>query len=719
MEDEVDRCSVEKKYFEIEKKQLLINNDRLLEENISCDVLCAYLSSLHRVDKCENCSRLETGLLNQRESNKSLCELQKCFATLEEYSSSVELDFQNYKEQMICHESRTKNTNFFINLINNKSVEITDLQAQLQEESMVVNELKQLLATLKEKSQISQSEASDADLRIQKIEYENVSLTFQVSSLIKEREHIKLEYIKLYDSVKQTRAQNNLTTDSLQQRINDHISKNAKLKAQLKAKFSKSRLNQGGTIVEKNDLSKTVTSHLHTNKKIIEKCTKVLALGLLKIELEPINAYFKNNRVVHRDYLRVTKEHVETLHELLEEAGALKSLDERIGHASKFAERIQEFLVYVSASCPFTKSGNEKWAPATSHKRNNKPYVDTPGFSKTSVTNTQKIQRPSSRSQKNKVEAQHRMFKSSSNKNNNLSDYNVNVKNVDVSSNSANVCLSCNECLFYANHDVCIAKYLKDVNKRKKVKSVKQKEKNQWKPIGRVFTSVGLRWNPTGRMFNMEGNIIQSSPATIVPPGNRLYTIRIPAVAPSVDTSMRYLIAKNYLIRAHVNSYVHPFNLPYWAFIKNSEFPDSSSVNVEFLGIIEIVLLYLDSGCSKHMIGQRDKLLNFVSKFIGTVRFGNDHFAAIMGYGDLKFRNVLITCVYYVEGLGHNLFSVGQFCDLDLEVAFRKHACFMRNLNGVDLLSGSRGSNLYTISLKDVMKSSPICLLSKASKTKS
>nr|GFC73579.1 hypothetical protein [Tanacetum cinerariifolium] len=69
--------------------------------------------------------------------------------------------------------------------------------------------------------------------------------------------------------------------------------------------------------------------------------------------------------------------------------------------------------------------------------------------------------------------------------------------------------------------------------------------------------------------------------------------------------------------------------------------------------------------------------------------------------------------VYYVEGLGHNLFSVGQFCDSDLEVAFRQHTCFIRNLEGVDLLTGSRGNNLYTLSLQDMMASSPICLLSK------
>ncbi|GJW64368.1 retrovirus-related pol polyprotein from transposon TNT 1-94 [Tanacetum coccineum] len=135
--------------------------------------------------------------------------------------------------------------------------------------------------------------------------------------------------------------------------------------------------------------------------------------------------------------------------------------------------------------------------------------------------------------------------------------------------------------------------------------------------------------------------------------------------------------------------------------------------------VVQIVLWYLDSECSKHMTGNRSQLMNFVSKFRGTVRFGKYHIARIMGYGDYQLGNVTISRVYYVEGLGHNLFSVGQFCDADLEVAFRKNTCFIHNLEGVDLLSGSRDTNLYTISLDDMLKTSPICLLSKALKTKS
>ncbi|GJU52215.1 hypothetical protein Tco_1225929 [Tanacetum coccineum] len=66
--------------------------------------------------------------------------------------------------------------------------------------------------------------------------------------------------------------------------------------------------------------------------------------------------------------------------------------------------------------------------------------------------------------------------------------------------------------------------------------------------------------------------------------------------------------------------------------------------------------------------------LGRLSKFVyGTVRFGNDHVAAILGYGDLQWGNILIVRVYYVEGLGHNLFSVGQFCDSDIELCIDDH----------------------------------------------
>nr|GEZ23059.1 retrovirus-related Pol polyprotein from transposon TNT 1-94 [Tanacetum cinerariifolium] len=135
--------------------------------------------------------------------------------------------------------------------------------------------------------------------------------------------------------------------------------------------------------------------------------------------------------------------------------------------------------------------------------------------------------------------------------------------------------------------------------------------------------------------------------------------------------------------------------------------------------VIQICLWCVDSGCSKHMTGNLNLLINFVWMFMGTVRFGNDHVAIILGFGDLQWGNILIIMVYFIDGVGHNLFSVGQFCDSDLEVAFRRNACFVRNLEGVDLLKGDRSTNLYTINLHDMASASPICLMARASSTKS
>nr|GEZ01342.1 hypothetical protein [Tanacetum cinerariifolium] len=75
---------------------------------------------------------------------------------------------------------------------------------------------------------------------------------------------------------------------------------------------------------------------------------------------------------------------------------------------------------------------------------------------------------------------------------------------------------------------------------------------------------------------------------------------------------------------------------------------------------------------------------------------------------------VTIKRVYYVEGLNHNLFSVGQFCDADLEVAFRKSTCYIRDLKGNDLLTCSCGTDLYSITLQDINSPNPICLMAKA-----
>ncbi|GJY77857.1 integrase, catalytic region, zinc finger, CCHC-type containing protein [Tanacetum coccineum] len=233
----------------------------------------------------------------------------------------------------------------------------------------------------------------------------------------------------------------------------------------------------------------------------------------------------------------------------------------------------------------------------------------------------------------------------------------------------------CDRCLNSANHEKCVVNILSSVNANPTVKRVLNKGKQIWKPkgklsdnrlnktkrvwkaTGKLFADIGYQWRPTGKKFTLG----------------------------KLDCGYQWRpTGKNFAL--------------------GEMFP-LTKLSVKC--------------CSKHMTGNRSKLMNFVEKFIGTVRFGNDHFGAIMGYGDYVIGDSVISRVYYVEGLGHNLFSVGQFCDSDLEVAFRKHTCFVRDINGADILKGSRSTNLYTISIDEMMKSSPICLLSKASKSKS
>ncbi|GKF04964.1 retrovirus-related pol polyprotein from transposon TNT 1-94, partial [Tanacetum coccineum] len=249
----------------------------------------------------------------------------------------------------------------------------------------------------------------------------------------------------------------------------------------------------------------------------------------------------------------------------------------------------------------------------------------------------------------------------------------------------------CNECLFDANHAMCLIDHVNSMNVRAKSASKKHKKRKEWKSTRKVFNSVRYKWKPIGRTFTLVRNACPLTRLTATSKVHLRVPIPLEVVAPNQTVT-----------RVYTRKPKVPKSVP------NSK-PK----------VVQIVLWYLDSGCSKHMTEDRSQLTNFVHKFLGTIKFGNDHVAKIMGYGDYQIGNVTISRVYYVEGLGHNLILVGQFCDSDLEVAFRKHTCFVRNLEGVDLLLGSRVTNLYSLSIRDMMASSPICLLSKATKTKS
>ncbi|GJU56166.1 integrase, catalytic region, zinc finger, CCHC-type containing protein [Tanacetum coccineum] len=193
--------------------------------------------------------------------------------------------------------------------------------------------------------------------------------------------------------------------------------------------------------------------------------------------------------------------------------------------------------------------------------------------------------------------------------------------------------------MFDARHELCFLEFVSNMNACSKSKSVKKAKKKE-------------EWKPTGKVITITNEV----------------PLRVPI--PLEVVAQEPVIAKVYTRRPKV---------------------------------IQIVLWYPDSRCSEHMIGNRSQLMNFVSKFMGTVRFRNNQIAKIMGYGDYQLGNVIISRVYYVEGIGHNLFSVGQFYDADLEVAFRKNTFFIQNLEDVDLLTRSRDINLSKDEAPDVI----------------
>ncbi|GKC10361.1 hypothetical protein Tco_1007143 [Tanacetum coccineum] len=279
-----------------------------------------------------------------------------------------------------------------------------------------------------------------------------------------------------------------------------------------------------------------------------------------------------------------------------------------------------------------------------------------------------------SQGKKQEVEDHRRNFKFSNNKTFvTACNDSLNAKTLNVNF----VCVTCGKCVFNANHDSCVLHYISCVTYR------------SMKP-----TVVPIRTREPKRTANQS---VATTHKRTVPSES---TIQKPR-----STFRR--IYEN--VSKTCNWWYTKLTLPEYKWVPNSK---TGNVNTN---LVEIILFIIDSGCTKHMTRYLKLLNNFMEKFLGTVRFGNDQFAPILGYGDLVQGNVTIKRVYYVKGLNHNLFSVGQFCDADLEVAFWKSSCHIHDLKGNDLLTGSRGTDLYSITLQKTTSLNSICLMAKAS----
>ncbi|GJX85192.1 hypothetical protein Tco_0335966 [Tanacetum coccineum] len=217
--------------------------------------------------------------------------------------------------------------------------------------------------------------------------------------------------------------------------------------------------------------------------------------------------------------------------------------------------------------------------------------------------------------------------------------------------------------MFDARHELCFLEFVSDMNTSSKSKFVKKaKKKGEWKPTGKVFTKIRYNWIPTGRTFTLVGN---ACPLTRITITNKV-PLREPI--PLEVVAQESVVTKVYTRRPKV--------------------PKTNGSNSKPKILKSVISNKTEPGTSR---GSNTSVAPSSSSFVNlsTVKFGNDQIAKFMRYGDYQINNITISRVYYVEGLGHNLLSVGQFCDSDLEVAFKKHTCFVCNLEGVDLLSGS------------------------------
>nr|GEV14233.1 retrovirus-related Pol polyprotein from transposon TNT 1-94 [Tanacetum cinerariifolium] len=503
-------------------------------------------------------------------------------------------------------------------------------------------------------------------------------------------------YKQLYDSIKSLRVRSKEQCDDLINKVNLKSAEVSDLNASLQERVLV-------ITALKEQLNKL------KGKAVLTEAVSLNPIDpeLLKVDVAPLVPKLRKNRTAHTDYIRHTQEEAATLKEIVESERVLSPLNTSLDYACKYTRRIQELLMIIQQTCPCLTDLGTKLVAVTPKNKTKQIRLteqitkskrttittppsanidsNTPVLSSTGVTlvssaikslsqdNTKKnkIRQTQRKAKKNKIEDHLRTVKSSLNKKSVVdSKATPSVINSVSNVNSDLKCASCNGCLFFYNHDACVVAYIKSVNASIKSKYVKTPVKRKvWQHTGNVFKTVRHIWKPTGRAFTLVGNVCP------------LTRITTPTIVPFRDP-IPIVNSTNKLVVTLVYS------------------RKTKDANKK---VVQIVLWYLDSGCSKHMTGDRSQLVNFVQKFLGTVKFGNDHVAKIMGYGDYQIGNVTISRVYYVEGLGHNLFYVEQFCDSDLEVAFRQHTCFIRNLDGVDLLTGSQGNNLYTLSLQDMM----------------
>nr|GEZ09449.1 integrase, catalytic region, zinc finger, CCHC-type, peptidase aspartic, catalytic [Tanacetum cinerariifolium] len=505
--------------------------------------------------------------------------------------------------------------------------EINDLKAQSQEKDTIIMKLKEKIKSLS-----GNLKEEKIKKELEEIETINIKLDHRVKKLVTENEHLKQTYKQLYDSIKSSRVRSKEQCDDLIKQVNIKSAKNSDLNVSL-------QVNALVITALKHTLSKL------KRKAIVDEAVTLHHIDseLLRIDVAPLAPKLRNNRTTHYYYLKHTQEETATLREIVKNKILLNPPNTSLDYAYKYTKRIQELLIILKQTCPCINDLGTKLMAVTPVNKNKKIRViehitssgNTP-IKTTSFTNPpantkkDRIQQTQSRAKKNKLEAYPRNVRTSLHNKKSV----VNTKaisyvlNSKLKVNSDLKCATCNGCLFSDNHGSCVPEFINYVNARVKLKSAKKPVNRKiWKPTGKVFTTIRYKRRPTARIFTIVGNVC---------PLTRITTTAIVPLRkhiPLESNTSKHVVTLVYLRKPKKDRNKVPVN--------------NSKINKS---------LYLDSGCSKHMTEDRSQLTNFAQKFMGTVKFRNDHVAKIMGYGDYKIGNVTILRVYFVEGLGHNLF---------------------------------------------------------------
>nr|GEZ71650.1 hypothetical protein [Tanacetum cinerariifolium] len=281
------------------------------------------------------------------------------------------------------------------------------------------------------------------------------------------------------------------------------------------------------------------------------------------------------------------------------------------------------------------------------HKRSLNPLNTSLDYARVTLSTSASRSQPSGNTKKDKIQQT-----LSSAKKNKLEAYPMNVRTSLQNKKS-------NGCLFFDNPDSCVLEFINSVNARVKSKSAKKPLKRKvWKPTGKVFTNIGYKWRPTGRTFTIVGNVCPLTRITI--------TAKVPLRKPIVLESNppKPILTLVYSRKPKESRNNVPVSK---SKINRSLSANKKEPNKSWGSTVSNVSSSSVDDC------RLSKL------FSGTVKFSNDHVAESMGYGDYHIGKVTISRVYFVEGLGHNLFFVRQFCDSDLEVGISHETSVSRS----------------------------------------